>query len=192
MDEPVGSELAQLRRRIELEEEASKRALYATARVAPRFHHCAYGTWRRADFAPVAGRQTGRGNGVDEHRAMGRGRAGMKQQSIPTLVVGLNDLQVVRTIIQSYLALVRRTVPPSRQRDEEMVLLQSVQRRIAGIPAHTLEAYIHLLAPEVQALNHALTGFASFIRTKVPPSREREAALRDLERFRLHFIRTFG
>ena len=116
----------------------------------------------------------------------------MMQKRMPTLMIGLNDLAVLRTVIQSYLALILRTVAPSQQRDEEVAVLQEVQRRIAGIPAHALEVQISLFGPEVQALNHALMSFSSFIHTKVPPSREREQALRDLERFRLHFIRAVG
>lgn len=116
----------------------------------------------------------------------------MMQKRMPTLMVGLNDLAILRTVIQSYLALIRRRALPSQQRDEEFAVLQEVQRRIAGIPAHALEVQISLFGPEVQALNNALTGFSYFIRAKVPPSREREESLRDLERFRLHFIRAFG
>ena len=103
---------------------------------------------------------------------------------LPTFQMGLNDFQVMRTVIQSYIALARRTMPPSRKRDEEIAILQGLYRRFSGIPAHALEAQITLLVPEVHALNHALLGFMNFVRQKTPPSQEREATLRDLERFR--------
>lgn len=116
----------------------------------------------------------------------------MSQQNIPTFSIGLDDFQVLRTVITSYLTLIYRTVPPSRKRNEEITLLQDIQRRIPSIPCHALEVQVILFVPEVQALNNALTAFAAFIRKKVPPSRDRDETLRDLERFRQHLTRTLS
>lgn len=113
-----------------------------------------------------------------------------RQERVPAFAVGLGDLEVLRTVITSYLTLVYRTVPPSRKRDEEIVLLQGVQRRISALPANALDAQIPLYELEVPALDKALSGFMAFVRRKVPPSHEREEALRDLERFRRQLMAT--
>ena len=68
----------------------------------------------------------------------------MRQERTPVFVVGLGDLEVLRMVIMSYLTLVRRTVPPSRKREEEIALLQSVQQRLSGIPARAPDVQITL------------------------------------------------
>lgn len=108
----------------------------------------------------------------------------MGQERITAFTVGLNDLAVLRAVLSSYLTLVRRAAPPSRQRDEEIALLQGVYRRISCIPAHTMDVQITLYALEMPALDKALSGYAAFVCQKVPPSRSRDETLRNLERFR--------
>jgi len=42
--------------------------------------------------------------------------------------------------------------------------------------------------PEIRALESALLGFAAFVRLKVPPSKDRDETLQDLERFRQQLV----
>ncbi|HZS76469.1 MAG TPA: hypothetical protein VFA41_07630 [Ktedonobacteraceae bacterium] len=112
----------------------------------------------------------------------------MNQEHVPTLPMSINDLQALRAILQSYLALLPRMVPPSRKRDEEMALVRRLYLRMTGIPPQALEVRLNLTADEIQALGKALAGFCAFVRQKVPASSEREETLASLERLREHLL----
>ncbi len=108
---------------------------------------------------------------------------------VPNLLLGFNDLSVLRSVIRGYVTYTRRAVPSSQTRDIQLHLLEDVYRRLTGIPPGTLEVHIMLLMPEIHALDCAFRGFADFVRQKVPPSKERDETLRDLEGFRQHLAR---
>jgi hypothetical protein len=112
----------------------------------------------------------------------------MMQDSLPTLPVGMGDLRALRSIVHSYMALLRRTVPPSRKRDEEMAVLQRLHFRMAGIPADAVEVRVNLTVSEIQALSKAIAGFAAFVRRKVPASRHRDETLGMLEKLRQDLV----
>ena len=112
----------------------------------------------------------------------------MNQENVPTLPMSINDLQALRAILQSYLALLPRKVPASRKRDEEMALVRGLYLRMTGIPAQALEVRLNLTAAEIQALGKAIAGFCAFVRQKVPASSEREETLAALERLREHLL----
>src|SRR5713226_9654842 len=105
-------------------------------------------------------------------------------QGVPNLLLGFNDLSVLRSVIRGYVTYRRRAVPFSPERDIQLHLLEDVYQRLTGIPPGTLEVHVMLLMPEIRALDSAFRCFAAFVRQKVPYSKERDETLRDLEGFR--------
>ena len=115
----------------------------------------------------------------------------MSQQnppSEPTLRLSLNDLAVLRSVICGYMAYVRRTVPLAQHPHVQLRLLDSLYQRLSGIPSDALNVQIPLPVPEIRALESALLGFAAFVRQKVPPSKDRDETLLELERFRQQLV----
>ncbi|HZS78818.1 MAG TPA: hypothetical protein VFA41_19565 [Ktedonobacteraceae bacterium] len=112
----------------------------------------------------------------------------MMQEPLPTLPIGMGDLRALRSIVHSYMALLRRTVPPSRKREEEMAVLQRLYFRMQGIPADAVEVRVDLTVSEIQALSKAISGFAAFVRHKVPASRYRDETLGMLEQLRQDLV----
>lgn len=115
----------------------------------------------------------------------------MNEQNVhgmPNLPVGFNDLVVLRNIIRGYLAYMRRTALPAREKQRQMRLLEGVYKRLVEMPTHALEVVIPLTAAEIDALNSAVLGFAAFVRQKVSPSRERDETLQTLEDLRWELV----
>jgi hypothetical protein len=108
----------------------------------------------------------------------------MQAHDIPTLCIGYGDLSVLRNVIRGYLAYSRRTTKPTAESIQQARLLEGIYQRLIARPAGLMEMHIHLLAEEAHALNTAILGFCAFVRLKVPPSRDRDETLRDLETFR--------
>lgn len=108
----------------------------------------------------------------------------MQQHDFPTIHVGFNDLSVLRNVIWGYLAYSRRTTKPTPERQEQARLLEGIYQRLLARPDGVAEVHIHLQLPEIHALNVAMLGFCAFVRQKVPPSRDRDETLQDLEGFR--------
>jgi len=103
---------------------------------------------------------------------------------LPTLALNFNDLASVRSIIRAYITYTRRVSPPTRERDEQIHVLESLYLRLTNMPVNVGEVAIPLSVAEVAALNCAIAGFCAFVRHKVPPSRERDETLQDVERMR--------
>ena len=112
-----------------------------------------------------------------------------KQHSLPVMVLGFRDIAVLRDIITAYIAYTRRTVRPSQQREIECHVLERVHVRLAEMRPQAPEVSLILMVSEMQALNNALLGFSAFVRRKVPPSKERDETLEDVERFRVQLMR---
>ena len=106
------------------------------------------------------------------------------QHNFPTVKVGFNDLSVLRNVIRGYLSYSRRTTIPTPERQEQARLLESIYQRLTARPNSAAEVHIHLQVQEIHALNAAMLGFCTFVRQKVPPSRDRDETLQDLEGFR--------
>ena len=83
----------------------------------------------------------------------------------------------------------RRTVPPSQQREIECHLLEGVSLRLAGMRPDAPEVSLVLTVAEMRVLNNALLGFMAFVRNKVSPSRDRDETLQDIERLRMQVAR---
>jgi hypothetical protein len=113
-------------------------------------------------------------------------------QDFPKLLVGFNDLMVLRSVIRGYLACIRRSALPAQERQRQARLLEGVYTRLLGIPPEASEVCLPLAVSEAQALNVAMRGFAAFVRQKVPPTREREETLETLESLRRDLMKTFA
>ena len=103
---------------------------------------------------------------------------------VPTLVLSFHDLAAVRGIIRAYITYTRRVSKPTRKRDEQILVLESLYVRLANIPVNVPDLALLLSTAEVAALDCAIAGFCAFVRNKVPPSRERDETLQDVERMR--------
>jgi hypothetical protein len=103
---------------------------------------------------------------------------------LPTLALNFNDLASVRSIIRAYITYTRRVNKPTRERDEQMHVLESLYLRLANIPVNVADIALLLNVAEVAALDCAIAGFCAFVRNKVSPSRERDETLQDVERLR--------
>lgn len=108
----------------------------------------------------------------------------MQAHDFPTLCIGYGDLPVLRNVIRGYLAYSRRTTKPTLESIEQAHLLEGIYQRLIASSSGSREVHIHLLVEEIFALNAALLGFCAFVRQKVPPSRDRDETLQDLEAFR--------
>ena len=78
---------------------------------------------------------------------------------------------------------------PTRERDEQMHVLESLYLRLANIPVNVADMALLLSVAEVAALDCAIAGFCAFVRNKVSPSRERDETLQDVERLRQTLVR---
>jgi len=103
---------------------------------------------------------------------------------VPSLRLNFHDLTAVRGIICAYITYTRRTSKPSRQRDEQLQVLESLHVRLASVPANVTDIAFLLSTVEVAGLDCAIAGFCAFIRCKVPPSQERDETLHEVERMR--------
>ena len=103
---------------------------------------------------------------------------------LPTLALSFNDLASVRSIIRAYITYTRRVSRPTRERDEQIHVLESLYLRLANIPVNVADMALLLSVAEVAALDCAIAGFCAFVRHKVSPSRERDETLQDVERMR--------
>jgi len=90
----------------------------------------------------------------------------------------------VRSIIRAYVTYTRRVSKPTRERDEQMHVLESLYLRLANMPVNVANMALLLSVAEVAALDCAIAGFCAFVRNKVSPSRERDETLQDVERLR--------
>lgn len=108
---------------------------------------------------------------------------------IPTLALNFHDLTALRGIIRAYITYTRRASKPSCTRDEQLRLLENLYMRLANMPTNVPDIALLLSTAEVAALDCAIAGFCAFVRSKVPPSRERDETLQDVERMRVVLAR---
>ena len=106
------------------------------------------------------------------------------QNHVPALALNFSDLTSLRHIIRAYIPYTRRVSKPTRERGEQIHMLESLSARLTNIPVNMADMALLLSVAEVFALDCALAGFCDFVRRKVPPSRERDETLQDIERMR--------
>mgnify|MGYP001304281624 CR=1 FL=1 len=104
--------------------------------------------------------------------------------AVPTLALNFNDLAALRGIIRAYITYTRRASRRTRERNEQIQVLESLYLRMTNIPTNVPDIALLLSTAEVVALDCAIAGFCAFVRSKVPPSRERDETLQDVERMR--------
>lgn len=88
---------------------------------------------------------------------------------LPTLALSFNDLVSMRSIIRAYITYTRRVSQPTRERDEQMHVLESLYLRLTNMPVNVTDVALLLSVAEITALDAALAGFCAFVRHKVPP-----------------------
>ena len=103
---------------------------------------------------------------------------------IPTLALSFHDLIALRGIIRAYITYTRRTNKATPARQEHLDVLETLYARLMSVPANVSEIAFLLSIAEVAALSGAIKGFCTFIRSKVPPSQERDETLQGVERMR--------
>ena len=103
---------------------------------------------------------------------------------IPSLRLNFHDLAAVRGIIRAYITYTRRANKPTRERDEQLQMLENLYKRLVSVPASVTDIAFLLSSAEVAALDAAIAGFCAFVRSRVPPSRERDETLQEVERMR--------
>jgi hypothetical protein len=95
-----------------------------------------------------------------------------------TFSIGLSDLTAMDAAFKGYLAFLRGKVKPSRQRDTQIEVLQSLRERFKPVLAQRLEGTpLTLTVQEAQTIDAALIGFVWLVRGMVPASKERDEAL---------------
>lgn len=106
------------------------------------------------------------------------------ENSLPTLALSFHDLIALRGIIRAYITYTRRTSKPTLARQEHLDVLEILYTRLTSVPANVSNIAFLLSIAEIAALSGAIKGFCAFIRSRVPPSQERDETLQDVERMR--------
>ena len=104
--------------------------------------------------------------------------------SVPTLALSFHDLIALRGIIRAYITYTRRASKATPARQEHLEVLEILYTRLTSVPANISDIAFLLSIAEVAALSGAIAGFCAFIRSKVPPSQERDETLQEVERMR--------
>ena len=105
-------------------------------------------------------------------------------QPVPTLALSFHDLMALRGIIRAYITYTRRTSQPPSERQTHLDVLETLYTRLTSVPANITDIAFLLSIAEVAALSGAIKGFCTFIRSKVPPSQERDETLQGVEQMR--------
>ncbi len=107
--------------------------------------------------------------------------------NVPSLGLSLSDIQVLSTLIGSYLVYLRRGVSPSKQRNTNMVLLADIHRRMLAMIAAN-GGVLLLTTAEIEALAEALQGFVTLMGRMIAPSQERNETLQQIRAMRRHVL----
>ncbi len=106
---------------------------------------------------------------------------------VPNLNLSPHDIRTIFMMIASYLMFIRKE-KQSRQRDAEIVLLTTVQQRMLAV-IEVGGGVIQLTSNEIRAVLNAMQGFANLTRQMLPPSSEREEALKPIATISEHLRR---
>ncbi len=114
-------------------------------------------------------------------------------EPVPQIILHPNDITALAEVVKGYLAFVRRSVPVSRQRNAQIRTLQRLHQRLLALSytaqTQSEQKCFPLTADEIRALDDALRGFAMLVRRMIPPSRDRDETLRDIENLRQQVAR---
>lgn len=104
--------------------------------------------------------------------------------TIPHLRLGRHDMTSLCQVVATYLAYLRKEVPPSRQRHEQIQALQRVQAMLlrAQTQKSKEEVAVLLRHDELEALCAAMGGFVRLVRQMIPASAERDDVIQALQK----------
>ncbi len=108
-------------------------------------------------------------------------------EKVPQARIGLNDVRALLGMLTTYLAYVRKAVPPSQKRETKIRVLQGMLGRLATVlaaPSQREDTPIWLTRPELEALEEAMSSFVQLVREMIPVSNSRDETLREIEGFR--------
>jgi hypothetical protein len=99
------------------------------------------------------------------------------------------DLYALSAILQFYERYLRETAAPSAKRSRQIVALQLLIVKSFQLP---LAQAIVLTFDEVEAITTAIRVFVSQVRTKIPPSKDRDGVLESCEQLREYIVAVFA
>jgi hypothetical protein len=106
-------------------------------------------------------------------------------EELPRALLGAGDAEMLANVLEGYIGYTRRTVPPSKKRDEEISLLERVRRHLALLQcSKVVQVTIPLSLEELAALEHAMGVFVKLVRKNVARSQERDHALSCIDALR--------
>jgi hypothetical protein len=105
-----------------------------------------------------------------------------EQQNLPQVALGLGDVRAMVSVIKGYLPTLQRMAGKSFVRRQEWYCLQSLQHRLEQIGAQG--GALTLTVEELDALDHALTGFSLLVRQQIRQSVRRDEVLAGVEGIR--------
>lgn len=104
---------------------------------------------------------------------------------LPRTLLGVGDAKALMYVLEGYIAYTRRTMPPSKRRDEEINLLERVRRQLGPLQyGQVVQVSIALSLEEIAALEHALCIFITLTRKNVARSPQRDQTLAALDELR--------
>jgi hypothetical protein len=118
-----------------------------------------------------------------------------EDNNIPCAVLHPNDLKVLKLIVLTQVVQMRRAMPASAERNARIMTLQGIYQRLSLLftSSQTIERVPVLFSEkELKALEEAIRSFASFVRQRIPASREREDVLQGVEYLRKQVAAMFG
>ena len=96
----------------------------------------------------------------------------MENEEPPRLVLGQQDLEVVRAMLTKYLAYLRRE-PASPRLERHKANVEQVRTKMDALSAASIGSQASLTAEDLTALVETLKNYATLVRRVVPPSLER-------------------
>lgn len=99
------------------------------------------------------------------------------------LVVGVQDIEAMLSVLQSYQVAIRRLMPDAASRTERLEVIHRLRLRGAAPNLCLL-----LTVQEIILLDQAFRVFVKHVRVLVPPSHERDETLQDCERLRRQLV----
>jgi hypothetical protein len=113
----------------------------------------------------------------------------VEEQEKPLVHLAPHDLYALSAILQFYERYLRETAAPSARRSKQIVALQLLIVKSFQLP--TSQAMV-LTFDEVEVMSTAIRIFISQVRTKIPPSTDRDGVLESCEQLREYLVAAFA
>ncbi|HZS75955.1 MAG TPA: hypothetical protein VFA41_05025 [Ktedonobacteraceae bacterium] len=101
--------------------------------------------------------------------------------------ISLYFLALLKLIVLTQVVQMRRSMPVSAEWNARIMMLQGIHQRLSllFISSQAIEGVpVMFTAKELKELEEAIRSFASFVRQRIPASREREDVLQGVEYLR--------